>query len=228
MAEYVGDDVLKSLEQAQNYNKALVKKIQNELLGPIVLDFGAGSGTFARSLRTATRQIHCVEADSGYVHALKEEGFPATTSVTDYTEGFFTGAYTLNVLEHIEDDRLALTDVAKTMKVGGNLVVFVPAHPILYSSFDRRIGHFRRYSKDNLLRALEGSGFSIVKWEFFDSVGFFVALLYRVIDRGDGRLSPVAVRFFDTAMVPLSLLFDKLFSRFFGKNLFVVAMKSEI
>lgn len=228
MADYVGDDVLKSLEQAQNYNKALVKKIQNQVLGSIVLDFGAGSGTFARSLRTATRQIHCVEADSGYVHALKEEGFPATTSVTDYTEEFFTGAYTLNVLEHIEDDRSALADVAKTMKVGGNLVVFVPAHPILYSSFDRRIGHFRRYSKDNLLRALEGSGFSIVKWEFFDSVGFFVALLYRVIDRGDGRLSHFAVRVFDAAVFPLSRLFDKLLNRLLGKNLFVVAKRIRV
>ena len=225
MGEYGGGDVLENLAEARNYNHALADLVQNHLeVGP-VLDFGAGSGTFAKLLRNRGLRVHCVELDRGYVAKLKAEGFDASISIDDFPYQF-AFVYSLNVLEHIEDDLAALRRIRRALAEGGRFVVFVPAHPILHSSFDRRIGHFRRYSKRVLLRRLESAGFTVKKWEFFDSLGFFVALAYRIFDRGQGELSPLAVRLFDTFVFPPSRLADRVLNKIVGKNLFVVAQKA--
>jgi len=53
-----------------------------------------------------------------------------------------------DVLEHIEEDDLALRQLANMLKPRtGRLFITVPAHPILYSMHDRNLMHYRRYSK---------------------------------------------------------------------------------
>lgn len=227
MTKYLGDDVLENLETAKNYNNALASKVKGELCGPDVLDFGAGSGTFAQLIQEDRWQVSCLEADQGYVKKLRAAGFISGSSFETFGETAFSDVYSLNVLEHIEEDVVALREIREHMAIGGRLVLFVPAHPVLYSSFDKRIGHFRRYTKSDLIRKVEQSGFQVTKCEYFDSLGYFVALLYRIIDRGRGRLPGTAVRFFDSAVFPASRLLDKVLKKVVGKNLFLVAHRAE-
>ena len=56
----------------------------------------------------------------------------------------------MNVLEHIEDDAAAVAALREGLKSGGRLVVYVPAFMLLYSKFDREIGHYRRYKREPL------------------------------------------------------------------------------
>ena len=56
----------------------------------------------------------------------------------------------LNVLEHIEDDVLALRNAYKLLKPGGSLVIEVPAYQYLYDSYDAQLHHFRRYTSSAL------------------------------------------------------------------------------
>lgn len=223
MTEYAGGDVLENLVAAKNYNNALAKKVTSHIRGPEVLDFGAGSGTFARLISTAERKVSCLEADPHYVKQLSADGFRAADSLNAFQDLQFSDVYSLNVLEHIEDDISALRGIRQRMAPGGKIVLFVPAHPILYSSFDKRIGHFRRYTRSELEYKMKQSGFNVTHWEYFDSLGYFVALLYRVLDRGDGRLPGGAVRFFDSVIFPVSLFFDRFLKKVVGKNLFLVA-----
>lgn len=62
-------------------------------------------------------------------------------------------------LEHIPDDRRALTDWSRYLKPGGTLMVSVPAHQRHYGPADARVGHVRRYDRPDLLDLLAQSGY---------------------------------------------------------------------
>ena len=69
----------------------------------------------------------------------------------------------LNVLEHIEDHRAAVNQVARILKPGGIAVVEVPAGPRLYDVYDKSLRHFRRYRQAGLCRLLEREGLRVIE-----------------------------------------------------------------
>ncbi len=69
----------------------------------------------------------------------------------------------LEVLEHIEDDKAALSKVNSFLKPGGFFLISVPAKGTFWGADDELAGHFRRYDKEELEHALEQSGFKILK-----------------------------------------------------------------
>jgi len=67
-----------------------------------------------------------------------------------------------DVLEHIPDDRTALTKLGQSLSPGGQLFVSVPQHPWLWSSEDTLACHQRRYTKRSLQRLAQSSGLQCV------------------------------------------------------------------
>ena len=67
----------------------------------------------------------------------------------------------LNVLEHIENDVLALQKAFDLLKPGGKLIIEVPAGPTLYDDYDRQLHHFRRYTSAELRGKVEKAGFKV-------------------------------------------------------------------
>ena len=53
----------------------------------------------------------------------------------------------------------------------GKVIILVPANKGLYSTFDKNLGHFRRYSKKELKKKIENSGFKVRKIIYFNSAG---------------------------------------------------------
>jgi len=72
-----------------------------------------------------------------------------------------------DVLEHIEDDGKALSEIRKALRPGGYLILTVPAYQFLWSKKDEKAHHRRRYSKKDLIAKLERSGFSVNKVTYF-------------------------------------------------------------
>ena len=66
-----------------------------------------------------------------------------------------------DVLEHIEDEAVALNLIHSLLEPSGRLFLTVPAYQFLYSSEDREAGHFRRYTIPRLHRVLANSNFRI-------------------------------------------------------------------
>ena len=66
-----------------------------------------------------------------------------------------------DVLEHLENDEDILSSIQQILKPGGKLLLTVPAHSDLWSSFDLIVHHQRRYEPSNLTAKLIKSGFSI-------------------------------------------------------------------
>lgn len=60
----------------------------------------------------------------------------------------------LDVIEHIEDDRAALTRIGELLPEGGRVLLTVPAFPALWDRHDEINHHYRRYTRASLLSAL--------------------------------------------------------------------------
>ena len=66
------------------------------------------------------------------------------------------------VLEHIEDDAAALRAWTAKLRPGGRLLVSVPAHQRKFSATDHRVGHVRRYEREQLRSLIAGAGYDAV------------------------------------------------------------------
>ena len=81
----------------------------------------------------------------------------------------------LDVLEHIDEDALALEQIALALRPGGGVIITVPQHMWLWSAGDEYGRHRRRYSRRALLRQLDEAGFDKVR------VTSFVSLLLPIV-----------------------------------------------
>lgn len=219
---YSGRDNLIAMRAAKRYNAAIVEIVEQAICGPRVIDFGAGEGLFADLIGRRHPPPLCVESDKCLRDELATRGFAVADTLAALPTGEFDFAYTLNVLEHIEDDRQVLRDLRRCLRPGGCLFVFVPACPVLFGPMDRHVGHVRRYRKAELREKLDAAGFSVDSLAYFDSIGFLAALAHRMLARG-GEISPGSVAWYDQWVFPLSRRIDTALKPLVGKNLVAVA-----
>ncbi len=222
---YIGVDNLDRMaELAPKYNRFLVRLVEAHFRGEATLvDFGAGTGTFAATLQRNGVRVICVEPDPPLQEVLKAKGLETHLSLATLPEKSVRAAFTLNVLEHIEDDVSVMRQLYQRLVPGGRLLVYVPAYDILFSSMDRKVGHFRRYTRQMLCSRLQEAGFVIERAEYADSLGFIASLLYRWLGNDRGDLNPVALGSYDRFAFPVSRALDVVTRAFLGKNLLVVA-----
>ncbi len=221
---YSGIENLEVMREAHNYNGYLVNLVTSKSGGaPVALDFGAGIGTFANEVRKYGAHVICIEPDCSLRRKLQEMEFEVHDSLDAIPAKSVPYIYSLNVLEHIEDDLNTLGELFHRLMPGGTLLIYVPALEILYSSLDKQVGHKRRYSKAILVRRVERAGFKVDRARYVDSLGFWIALLFKVIGNKEGRISPVALKIFDKWVFPLSLILDHVMGHVAGKNILVLA-----
>lgn len=98
-------------------------------------------------------------------------------SVKDHSADTFM---LLDVLEHIEDDEKFLMLLHKKLKVGGKVIVTVPAFQSLWSSEDDAAGHFRRYRIQEIKHLFSNCGFRIEFASYFMGFLYLPILMIRV------------------------------------------------
>jgi SAM-dependent methyltransferase len=225
--EFEARDLIEVMEEAVNYNRFLLDAVASWAGGARrVLDFGAGNGRLALGLRERGFEVQAVEPDPMLRQGIASQGIVGHESLEALGQQRFDGVYTINVLEHIEDDRAVLEAFREHLHPGGRLLVYVPAFTILFSANDERVGHRRRYRKSTLLPALRAAGFAVESASYVDSIGFAAGLGYRFFGRRDGGVSPASVQLYDAAVFPLSRRLDRVLGSFVGKNLLVCATRS--
>ena len=62
-----------------------------------------------------------------------------------FADSSFDLVCALDIIEHVADDDDALSEVSRTAKPGGTLLISMPLHPARWTSFDDFVGHKRRY-----------------------------------------------------------------------------------
>ena len=223
---YSGIENLEVMSEAENYNRFLLSLITARLRpGDRVLDFGAGAGTFALPLQQRQIDIRCVEPDPTLGAVLERAGLRHCARLDDIADGGIDLIYTFNVLEHIVDDRATVRLLARKLKPGGILLVYVPAFPLLFSALDRKVGHVRRYRWHGLAALVEDAGLTLRALRHVDSLGFAAALLFRALGNDSGEIDRTALRLYDRLVFPLSRALDRLLWRWLGKNLMAVARR---
>jgi len=222
---YSGKDNLEAMRLAERYNAFLVDLVErNAPRGGRILDFGAGLGLFADALRDRGHHVSCLEVDPELANRLGARGFRAVRSPGELDDDSIDYVYSLNVLEHIDDDVAALSALVPKLRSGGRCFVYVPAFPVLFSAMDRLVGHHRRYTATALARVLGGAGLRIEQVEYADSLGFPASLAYRIVG-GSGTLNPGSVVAYDRWVFPASRALDRVTRRWFGKNVYALATK---
>lgn len=71
-----------------------------------------------------------------------------------FADSSFDLVCALDIIEHVEDDDGALSEVARTAKPNGVILLSVPLYAALWTSFDDFVGHKRRYEPPELIAKL--------------------------------------------------------------------------
>jgi hypothetical protein len=233
---YVGKD-LEAMSFAVNYHRWILDEFR-PFLGKRFVEVGAGIGDFSRLLlEERPESLSLVEPSAMMDRLQTEVGAIETETRVAFHRSIFANVrdeivkgarpdsiFYVNVLEHIENDTIELQMVHESLEANGRCFIFVPAMRSLYGRFDRKIGHFRRYSKKELEEKCVSVGFRIRKSKYFDLVGIVPWWLKYRLFRSDA-LGRGSVSAYDTYMVPLTKRLESSVRPFVGKNVLIIGEK---
>jgi SAM-dependent methyltransferase len=133
-----------------------------------------------------------------------------------------------DVLEHIEDDKKALSKIATLVNDGGFLVLTVPAYKFLWNRHDEINHHYRRYSKKELIKKIPDN-LIIQKATYFNTFLFPMAIIDKMVLSKNKRsysfdpnavVNSILYRIFSAEKTAL-----RFFSLPFGVSILLIAKK---
>lgn len=86
---------------------------------------------------------------------------PGLVSSLPFPDGAFDLVCAFDIIEHVDDDDGALSELSRVAAPRAALLLSVPLHPAHWSAFDDFVGHRRRYQPERLLEKLAKHGFSV-------------------------------------------------------------------
>jgi len=88
-----------------------------------------------------------------------------------------------DVIEHIEDDSTAVSEIRRVLKQDGFIYLTVPAFNFLWSHHDDVNHHFRRYTIGNLSQVVSKNKFNLKHKTYFNSILFPPIFLMRMFSK---------------------------------------------
>ena len=179
----VGMETLQVIAQANHFNRWMYDTIRPFCKGK-VLEIGSGIGNISEFFINDSCSITLSDFRESYCEELRKTFSRHSTPVVqidlvhpDFNNEYkallnsFDTVFALNVVEHIEDDVLALHNCHSLLRTNGVLVILVPAYQGLYNTFDINLGHYRRYTKALLNEKFRTSDFQILQTQYFNAAG---------------------------------------------------------
>lgn len=151
------------------------------------LEIGCGTGDFIRHI-ALNKNLDITGSEiylKGLVYAKKN--LPSVDFIQfDVTQGKLSEHFDMiaafDVLEHIENDVTALSNINQMLCKDGVFIVSVPQHMFLWSNLDELVKHKRRYSRRELVEKLKNNGFEVERITSFIFVLFPLMLISRLLD----------------------------------------------
>ena len=232
-----GYSTLENIASAGKFNRWMYDTITSFCNGEI-LEVGGGIGNISHCFLSDGKNLTITDLQDEYCEVIKENlgdnGKLQQIICMDIVDpdfdikhqflfGKFDAVFALNVVEHIEDDLLAIENCKKLLKSGGQLVILVPAFQFLFNSFDKALGHFRRYKKKGLVDLFLKNELQIVHSQYFNFVGtlgWWVSgnlLRKKIVPEGQMKLYDF--------LVPVIKIIDYFTKRFIGLSVIAVGKK---
>jgi SAM-dependent methyltransferase len=183
-ADEIGFSTLINISGAHHLNNWLFETIRPFINGR-VLEIGSGIGNISSIFVNRRIPLSLSDYSEAYCELLRNK-FSSVPYVKDIFRidltdkdfetrhasilGSFDTLFALNVIEHIEDDGMAVENCYKLLAPGGRLIVMMPAYQGLYNEFDRALGHYRRHTRATMNKLLSRR-FELVRTWYFNLGG---------------------------------------------------------
>lgn len=227
---YIED--LRLMVKAVRYNQWLFELLR-PFLGKCILEVGGGIGTFTLMLAGNAESVVCIEPNAYCFDRLLEttkdhanvevvrtdiEHFSVTRSNMRECDTVVC----MNVLEHIANDREAVEKMRSILIPGGRLILFVPAVQAAFGEIDRRVGHYRRYSRAMIGELLRNTCMEAEVVKYVNFVGL-LGWFWNAKIRPTNVQSEQQISIFDTYIVPVISRLEHIVPPPIGQSLLVVA-----
>lgn len=224
------------MAKADRYRRWQFELIKPYLSGK-VLEIGGGIGNFTADLAHVAESVVSLEPNA-YCYQQLMDKVKTVSNVTVYNitaedlaqkvaaDYRANAAVCMNVLEHLKDDEAAVRTFSRRLKRGGRLVLLIPAVPWAFGEVDKRLGHYRRYSKASVRALMQKTGLTLVKLRYFNFIGLWGWLWNARVARSISQ-SDFQIRLFDKGIVPWLSFFEGIIPPPIGQSLLVVAQKDQ-
>lgn len=152
-------------------NQVLRKYLYKKIGDVLILDIGCGTGSNIKFL-SKFGKVHGIDNMRLAIDYCKEKKIRrvklADACKLPYKDQVFDVVAFLDVLEHIENDELAIKEAKRVLKNNGLIIITVPALPMIWSQHDSAQNHHRRYKRWALESLAENSNLKILKIAYFN------------------------------------------------------------
>jgi glycosyltransferase involved in cell wall biosynthesis len=175
-----GARILDALARTPRFNRWMADTIR-PWVGTQVLEIGAGIGNLSQYLASRRQRYIATDIDDEHLARLEVRfqnrpnmslarcDLSCARDFAPFAECADT-VICLNVLEHIADDAVGLSNIAGALVGHGRAIVLVPQDQKIYGTLDKVLGHYRRYSETELRERMETAGLEVERVLHFNRV----------------------------------------------------------
>lgn len=223
------------MTHASRYNELIFNKISKYIKGR-TLEFGAGTGNFSEMISKKVPELLVIDEKKKSINILNKKLNHLNnvkiqnSNIENLNILDCDTVILLNVLEHIKEDQNAIKKLMSVLKKNGYLIIQVPALNYLYSEYDRMVGHYKRYQKNDIKEICKNLNLNLVDLYYFNPIGalgwWYNYCFKKKTEKNSQEKNDTInqLKFYDKYIVPLINIFDNKYNPF-GISLFAIIKK---